>query len=353
MDPLLGDLLERVSRSFYLSLAILPRAVREPIGLAYLLARASDTVADTRLVPRDRRIAHLETLRRAYRGEPTDLDAIRRACAPLQSHAAEQALLERVGEAVARVERLPPGDRAHVRTVLETITSGQLFDLTRFPGEDAATLSALETAEELDRYTFMVAGCVGEFWTAVHLAHRPRLSAWDPVVARRRGVRFGKALQLTNVLRDVPADLRAGRCYLPARDLAALGLAPADLLSADGARRARPLVVQLIGVALEHYDDAWAYTLDIPRSEFRMRLACAWPLLIGLATLAALSRHPDPVSADAPVKITRGAVRTILARSALTVWSNGALARDAARLRAQVVPGRDDASTPRASLGAR
>jgi farnesyl-diphosphate farnesyltransferase len=335
-DPLLGDLLKRVSRSFYLSLAILPRSVREPIGLAYLLARATGTVADTRLLPRDRRLAHLETLRRAYRGEAADVDAIGRASAPLQSHAAERTLLERVGEAVARVERLRGDDRRHVRTVLETITSGQLFDLRRFPGDDAGALVALDTREELDQYTFMVAGCVGEFWTAVHMAHRPRLAGWDSLVARQRGVRFGKALQLTNVLRDVPADLRAGRCYLPARDLARLGLTPADLLDPVGARRARPAVMDLIAVALEHYDAAWSYTFGIPRREARMRLACAWPLMIGLATLAALARHPDPVGAPAPVKVPRAAVRRILARSAVTVWSNAALARDATRLRAQV-----------------
>src|SRR4029079_1139309 len=55
-DDLLGDLLRQVSRSFYLSLAILPRPLREPIGLAYLLARAADTVADTRLIARAARI---------------------------------------------------------------------------------------------------------------------------------------------------------------------------------------------------------------------------------------------------------------------------------------------------------
>ena len=51
-DALLGVTLRSVSRSFYLSLAILPRSLREPIGLAYLLARAADTVADTRALPR-------------------------------------------------------------------------------------------------------------------------------------------------------------------------------------------------------------------------------------------------------------------------------------------------------------
>ena len=336
MTDLVGDLLRRVSRSFYLSLAILPRPLREPIGLAYLLARASDTVADTRLVPRAERLRHLATLRAAYAGEPADTSAPARACAPLQAHAAERELLERVGEAIARVARLPPSDRAAVRDVLATITEGQTFDLERFPGEDAATLVALDTLADLDRYTYLVAGCVGEFWTRVHIAHRPRLAGWDVAAMSTAGARFGKALQLTNVLRDVPADLRQGRCYLPARELAELGLAPCDLLEPEKTPRARPLLDRLLRATLDHYDVAWRYTLAIPRAEWRMRLACAWPLLIGLGTLVAIARHHNPLAADRSIKISRGAVRTILARSSVRVWSNAALRREARRLRAAV-----------------
>jgi farnesyl-diphosphate farnesyltransferase len=293
-------------------------------------------VADTRLIVRAERLAHLETLRCAYRGEPADVTAAARACAALQSHAAERVLLERVGEAIARLDALEAGDRARVRGVLDTLTSGMVFDLERFPGEDAGHLAALETEDDLDRYTYLVAGCVGDFWTRMHAAHRPRLAHWDVEAMSRAGVRFGKALQMTNVLRDVPHDLAEGRCYLPACDLAGLGLSPADLLTPDGAARARPLYARLLRVALGHYDVGWQYTLAIPRREVRMRLACAWPLLIGLGTLAALSAHPSPLTAPTSIKLSRGAVRGILARSTLTVWSNRALAHDAARLRKRV-----------------
>ena len=335
-DALLGDLLRQVSRSFYLSLAILPRPLREPLGLAYLLARAADTVADTRLIARAERIRHLETLRRACAGGREDIGAVARAAAPHQAHAAERTLLERVEETLARVARLPEPDRARVRGVLVTLTDGMLFDLARFPGEDAAGLAALDTLEELDRYTYLVAGCVGEFWTDLHLAHRPRLASWDPAEMRATGVRFGKALQMTNVLRDVPADLAGGRCYLPRRELAPLGLAPADLLEPAGAARARPLLDHLLGLALGHYDAAWRYTLAIPRREWRMRLACAWPLLIGQATLEALAAHPNALAAAPPVKVARSTVRAILAGSALRVWSDRALAAEATRRRARI-----------------
>ncbi len=335
-DDLLGDVLRQVSRSFYLSLAILPGGLRPPLGLAYLLARAADTVADTRLIPRPERVRHLETLRAAFRGEAADVAAVAAAAVPHQGHAAERRLLERLGEALDRLERLAPGDRQAVREVLDTLTAGMIFDLTRFPGEDAGALAALETAEELDRYTYLVAGCVGPFWTVLHAAHRARLRGWDTPERRALAVRFGKALQLTNVLRDVPADLRQGRCYLPAAGLAACGLEPADLLLPGGTLRARPLYQTLLGRALEHYDAAWDYTRALPVAEWRSRLACTWPLAIGLATLAALAAHPDPLSAWPPVKISRTAVRGLLARGSLAIWSNAALARLAAGLRRRV-----------------
>src|SRR5438128_12564042 len=111
-DDLLGDLLRQVSRSFYLSLAILPRPLREPIGLAYLLARAADTVADTRLIAREERVRHVETLRRASGGDDDDVAAVARACAPRQGHTAERRLLEHVDAALARLAALPAADRA-------------------------------------------------------------------------------------------------------------------------------------------------------------------------------------------------------------------------------------------------
>ena len=149
-----------------------------------------------------------------------------------------------------------------------------------------------------------------------------------------QGVSFGKALQLTNVLRDVPGDLAHGRC-LPARELAALGLGPRDLLEPAGAARALPALPPPARPGARALRVAWDYTLAVPRLEWRMRLACAWPLLIGLATLDALAAHPNPLAASTPIKISRGAVRALVAQSALTVWSNRVLAAHAARVRAR------------------
>ena len=329
-------LLKRVSRSFYLSLAVLPSAVRPTIGLAYLLARAADTIADTRLVERRARITHLEALRAELSGpEPRRLAAIL-AAAGSQSLPAEHKLIARLPDCLAAYRALPPEDRDRVRKVIDTIIEGMTQDLRLFPGEDEGKLVALETSQDLDRYTYLVAGCVGEFWTEVHVAHRPRLRGWDLPEMRQLGIRFGKALQLTNVLRDVPRDLRHGRCYLPRQELAALGLSPQDLLDPTAAPSARPLLVRLLDTALNHYEAGWQYTFAIPRSETRMRLACAWPLLIGLRTLDLLARSPNWLDPAVTLKVPRVRVYGLMAHSLATVWSTRALGRQARRLHERI-----------------
>jgi farnesyl-diphosphate farnesyltransferase len=177
---------------------------------------------------------------------------------------------------------------------------------------------------------------VGEFWTEVHVAHRPRLARWDLPRMRALGTRFGKGLQLTNVLRDVPRDLRQGRCYLPRQDLARWGLEPRDLLDPGRAPAARPLLREWLNTALDHYEAGWQYTFAIPRREARMRLACAWPLLIGLRTLDLLAASPNWLDPAITLKVPRVRVYGLMAHSLGTVWSTRALGRQARRLRERI-----------------
>jgi farnesyl-diphosphate farnesyltransferase len=334
---LTSALLKGVSRSFYLSVAVLPAALRPPIGIAYLLARAADSIADTRLIGRRARITHLGALR-------AELDAPRsgRAAAIVaatrgaEGRSAERGLLERLPECLDAYRSLSRADQERVRALLGTIVEGMTEDLERFPGEDEGGLAALATRQDLDRYTYLVAGCVGEFWTEVIVAHRPRLRRWDLPRMKALGVRFGKGLQLTNVLRDLPRDLRHGRCYLPAHDLGLLGLEPRDLLDPASGPALRPLLVELLNVALDHYEAGWQYTFALPRAETRLRLACAWPLLIGLRTLDLLAREPNWLDPALSLKVPRVRVYGMMAQSLTTVWSRRAMGRQARRLRARI-----------------
>jgi farnesyl-diphosphate farnesyltransferase len=329
---LLRDVLPAVSRSFALSLRVLPAPLRGPFGVTYLVARTADTLADTAARPPAERASALRAVRAALQD-----DAASAVPAPGSLEAAlpagERVLLARWPEVLRAYRALAPGDRARARTVLLVLTAGMTEALERFPPETAGRIEALRTRAELDRYTFMNAGCVGEFWTDMLVAHRRACRRWDVARQRARGIRFGQGLQLVNVLRDLPRDLRTGRCYLPREDLAALGVTPEDLLDPGALGRVRPLVLALLDQAHAGLEEGRRYTLTVPRREGRLRLACAWPLLIGLATLARLRRADDLLDPAVVVKVPRPEVRRLLRGSLLRVWSNGLLtayARDLA-----------------------
>lgn len=325
---LLRELLPGVSRSFALSLRVLPGPLRAPLGVTYLVARAADTVADTRALPAETRLAALRTLRAAIvaGAVPPPLPVAEEA------PPAERALLERLPEVLAAYRGLDGADRARASQVLQTLTRAMEEVLERFPHETSGRVGALEGLADLDRYTYMNAGCVGEFWTDTVAAHRPRCAGWDVARMRALGRRYGQGLQLVNVLRDLPRDLRIGRCYLPRAELAPLGLAPADLLDPGALARLRPLVTRLADRARELLGDGLAYTLAVPRWEARLRLASAWPGLIGVATLARLRRADDLLDPRVVVKVPRRVVRRIVVRSVLRVWSERGLTAEARRL---------------------
>lgn len=337
---LLGPLLEGVSRSFYLTLRVLPGGMRAPVGLAYLLARAADTIADTSLIAPPQRLDLLLSLRSQVNGTPdeTALARIASEVAKQQTQSNEKTLLESLGPALAILAQLDEPDRAAVRQIVTTLTEGMEFDLRTFPDEHAGKVVALCNMAELDRYTYLVAGCVGEFWTVMSRAHVPRTFAdeQDFDVAVQRGVRFGKALQMTNVLRDCGKDLRIGRCYLPQTLLAEHGLTPEALLQTDASQRARVLLSDLLCVTLDHFRAAMDYTLALPRFSVRLRLACLWPVLIGLQTSLALAQNDNWLNPAKASRIARGNVYRILFGSALQVPCNNRLHVWANRLIAQI-----------------
>ncbi len=335
---LLGPLLKRVSRSFYLTLRVLPAGMHDPVGLAYLLARAADTIADTTLIAPEQRLQLLLALRAQVSGADDGGVFVRRLAADVAPRqiSDEKVLLESLGPALAVLAQLSEADRVAVRDIVSTLSTGMEFDLRTFPDEHSGRIAALRDDEELDRYTYLVAGCVGEFWTRMTDAHVPGTFDGEQASVMARGIRFGKALQMTNILRDCGKDLRIGRCYLPATMLAHAGLTPAELLLPDASRRARPLLRALVERTLAHFRAAVDYMLAIPPTSLRLRLACAWPILIGLETLRLLVNNDAWLDPARVSKLPRGRVYRIVAYSSLAAPSNRLLRGWAERLIAEI-----------------
>lgn len=315
-QELLRDLLKQVSRLFYTTLVVVPADVRDQVSLAYLFARAADTIADTDLIDRHRRLDFLSQLKGQFVGDQIvwgQVQDIQRALGPLQKDSAERVLLERLEQCFRLFLDFSPDDRRRVQRLMTTLTQGMEMDLSVFPGQTAEDLTALKSVDDLDRYTYYVAGCVGEFWTDLMCAHRKALASWNVRDMSAVGVRFGKGLQLTNIVKDVAHDLQQGRCYVPEPMLAEVGLKPRDLLDQQNLPRFRPVLNKLIRMAVEHLDQGWLYTMAIPRYETRLRLSCMWPILSGGESLKLVMNSPDLLNPAVKVKIPRSKVYQIMA----------------------------------------
>ena len=318
---LLGDVLKSVSRSFYLTLAILPQAVRSQIGLAYLFARTADTIADTGDLDDNVRLKCLEQLKRQMSKDDPEWSQIQKIQAQViakQSNPDERRLLEKLKECFQIFLRFNHFDRSHIQHVVSVLIGGMEFDLQRFPKKHGSVVRALPEIHDFEYYTYAVAGCVGEFWTKMMCAHLPGMGQWDQAKMIPLGIRFGKGLQMVNILRDLPQDLQNGRCYIPDVLLKQVNLVPEQLLDPSSAQTFRPLFRKLIQEARDHLDQGWRYTMAIPRLEVRLRLACMWPLLIGIRTLQALSMSQQVLAVDRSIKIGRREVYGIVATTALT-----------------------------------
>jgi farnesyl-diphosphate farnesyltransferase len=318
------ELLRATSRSFYLTLRVLPAAIRSQIGLAYLLARTADTIADTEIVPLNQRLEALQK----FRERTLDKSARQVNFSDLagrQGAPAEKLLLEKAGDSLDAMQKLPEADQKLIRNVLVTIISGQELDLQRFAPKEStvethmpepAQVIALESARDLDDYTYRVAGCVGEFWSKLCRAHLFPDARIEEGQFMINAVRFGKGLQLVNILRDIPADLKKGRCYLPAEKLEQAKLSPQTLLSPIHEQKFLPLFHEYLDKAEDHLRAGWEYTNTLPFSQFRLRLACAWPILIGMETIEKL-RRANLMDLKQTIKISRPEVRGIMVRSLL------------------------------------
>jgi farnesyl-diphosphate farnesyltransferase len=230
----------------------------------------------------------------------------------ISDKAGERTLIAQLPACLDWLEALAAADRADIRAVLEKIIRGQTLDLQRFGSPVAGQIICLKSDAELEEYTYLVAGCVGEFWTRICLRHIPGYARIPAQELCQIGIRFGQGLQLVNVLRDLPEDLRNGRCYLPFEPGSAGRTAAFEQrLSAEFRR--------WLCRAHGFLDHGAAYVRSITPA--RVRAACFLPWRLGAQTLELLEQQ-NPLSAPQRVKVSRADVYRGLALAAIAAFSD-------------------------------
>ena len=260
------------------------------MSLAYLLARASDSLADTTSRSSAERRTDLSVFHAAVSAHPPVLDR------PLPTGAdhtpGEKELLERLPEVFQWLAAVPPAERQLIQNVLDPIVTGQTEDLDR---------RTIDTDEELHRYAWQVAGCVGDFWTRLCALKLPRFSSAPTDTMIEWGTAFGRGLQLINILRDIPKDAALGRRYLPH---------VADSSPEAHWKAAQPWIAQ----CRRGWEAGLRYASHL--RSWRLRLTVLLPARLLHETLVLIEKAgPDAVRR--PVKVPRHRMKWILLQEML------------------------------------
>ena len=209
----LERLLEKTSRTFALSIPVLPEPTRREVMIAYLLFRIADTFEDAaHWTPEDRiaALAEFNGLLRSYSREKAERLSHDWVGRDVAHHAGYRELMAETPFVLDAFFALSPGAIPPIREHVIRSADGMATIVAR-TRDGALTLHSIQ---ELKDYCYLVAGIVGEMLSELFLLDRPALAGVADLL-RQRAATFGEALQLVNILKDSAGDAEEGRRYLP------------------------------------------------------------------------------------------------------------------------------------------
>ena len=314
-------MLPAVSRTFALSIRVLPGELGRAVLAAYLLCRIADTLEDEPALPAAAKAQLLDELLRCF-DDADAADAFPDRVASLAGEPAHVRLTRRADLVFVLYRALSERTREHVRRWVGEMIGGMRKFVLLYPHG-----IRIQSLEEYREYCYYVAGTVGYLLTDLWHEHAPSIGERQYHVLREKCRAFAEALQTVNILKDVATDAeQENSIYVPEQLLRAHGSSHAEILQADRLRGTRAALATLVTLAQHDLEGARSYLLLIPRRAVPIRLFCVLPLLFAYATLRDLTLVPHALAQRNVVKISRREVKSLTLIGFLVILSNRGLA---------------------------
>jgi len=298
--------LDRVSRTFALTIPQLPESLSIIVGNAYLWCRIADTIEDCPEFSLDEKRDHITALIAVIEGQqsPSEFGEALLPRLTGDAWAGERELIADT-EIVLRIfETFGDRERAAVQQCVRVMAKG----MEHF--QEGIFAYGLRDQAHLDAYCYYVAGVVGEMLTEIFCAHDPSIEQ-NRADLQRLALSFGQGLQMTNILKDIWDDKERDVCWLPQAAFKAHGFDLCDLTPGQQSPTFEAGLREQIGIAISHLQHALDYTLHIPKNQPGIRLFCLWAIGMAVLTLRKINNNPGFESGD-DVKISRNAVRATI-----------------------------------------
>ncbi|HEU4988316.1 MAG TPA: phytoene/squalene synthase family protein [Gemmatimonadaceae bacterium] len=331
-----SEILPAVSRTFALSIRVLPGQLGQAVNCAYLLCRIADTIEDEPAMPAAQKAELFDRFLECF-DSPETADRFPERVAALTGEPAHLRLIRNTDLVFVVYRHLSAETREHVKRWVTEMAAGMRKFVLLYPHG-----IRIQTLDEYREYCYYVAGTVGYMLTDLWHEHAPSIGPRQYALLRERSRSFAEALQTVNILKDVATDAeQENSIYIPAQLLAVHGGSHAAIRAGERAENTQAAMGSLVTLAWEDLEHAKEYLLRIPRRAVAIRLFCVLPLLFAYATLRDLTRDPSAMARRHVVKISRAEVKAITMLSFAGVMSNTVLewlARRASRAPVRLVP---------------
>jgi farnesyl-diphosphate farnesyltransferase len=306
----LRDLLRTASRTFAIGIEQLPSVLADAGTVAYLLLRVSDYLEDNEDMSTQKKITLLHLWAEILEGN-ANVEELTSQIENVDTSNPDAVVAQHAKDILLRLSSLPTEvQEIIIQHVIKT-TYGMARWVERGP-------QVIDEAD-MDDYMFEVAGRVGYLLTY--------LFAWYSTAIRNRkdillplSREFGLALQTVNVIRGLRKDYERGWVFVPKKFLAAVNLTAHELFRPENRAEAMKVLDMLADKAERHLRAALVCVKSLPPWQHRIRLACIYPLMFAIRTLAISRRNAEVFDSEA--KITREEVKRIVRDATLWGWSN-------------------------------
>lgn len=317
----LDILLKNTSRSLYLSACILPAKLRDAFAVAYLLCRYADTIADTPLLPCERRLFWISQFPHLVAQQDVNkVNLIAKEITGSAENPYEEELIKNLPLCLRAFNKINPSLQSYILEVVTNVCEGMKIDLTTFPNKQGADPVAFLEHKQLTRYCRFMGGKPGLFWSRLISYAYPVQT--DEKTFYALGEKIGDALQIVNILRDTPKDLSFGRCYFPQAEMGRFNLTPKDLLKAKNSPRFEPVKFWWIDWGRKNLLSAVPFFRAIPKKALGVRAAVAWPVLWTADNYLKLAQEPDLLNPQKRVKIPRTVIYFTMLLTPFILMSN-------------------------------
>ncbi|MDX1667763.1 MAG: phytoene/squalene synthase family protein [Saprospiraceae bacterium] len=300
-----SHMLQGVSRTFALTIPLLPERLEFAVSNAYLLCRIVDTIEDEPRLGFEHKKQYCEQFVQVVSGKG-EAEIFSGSLLPRLSGSTkpeEKELVEQTPRVIEITKTLNETQRRAMQRCVRIMSEGMIhFQQNRSP-------DGLEDLAELDRYCYVVAGVVGEMLTDLFCNHSAKTAEnYDEMM--KLATSFGQGLQMTNILKDIHEDLERGVCWLPRSIFADSGYDLSRLKEGKKGEAFERGLIKLVGIAHGHLQNAFRYTMLIDRREKGMRRFCLLALGLAVLTLKNINDNPS-FSRGAEVKISRRSVKMV------------------------------------------